>query len=956
MKFNKSTYQAIAAFALAAMVFTGCQDNLLALDSGKPATETNDNKPLWVPGEAYIKLQPTSAPSTRAVANSVVSTATLAQAHVKVAPVFNLTGKYAEAARRMGLDRWYKLTFDEDANVQQILDELNSNKQVAIAHGGLNIVPEKPLLPTTSAAVPRTRVVSEAVNYFFNDGYAMQENADPMLRNQWHYENDNYADYPYNKIGADISLFKAWEKETGSEDLVVAIMDTGIDINHEDLQDAIWSGVTENGEQVNGWNFAYGNSTIVPGFHGTHVAGTIGAHSGNGVGVAGIAGGNGSKKGVRLMSCEIFGADKAGGASDKAASAGDIASAFQWAANHGASIINCSWGYEYPDDHSMTAESYLSKYSSSGDVIREGIRYFIKYAGMEPDGVTPRPNALMKGGLVFFGAGNSNARDIDIIPASYPEVIAVGAFTMDYKRASYSNTGSWVDILAPGGSTLLNNEHRGVLSTVPESFQNLSLDQRSGLSGRNFCYPENPKYAFFQGTSMATPHVTGIAALMVSHFGKKGDPISNDEIRTRLLGAVKAHSFEEEINSPQLKDKLGAGYIDAAMALANKEQKAPAAPTIQLENTRYYDATISWEVTGDEDAPTVQKNTFAYDVYLSSKALSEEELATTAPTTIRYSFEQAVGTKIEQKFQDLQSNTEYYVYVVARDRAGNKAQRTSFTFKTQENHVPTIVNHPGKITILNTKPYYAYKLKVKDADLNQTWTYKTSKLAQGTTIIRNDKDELELLIETNTQQGAHSIEITLTDNIGGTRVETIEYEIVDHVAPKLVGRLEDVSFKVNDKPLTLSLENIFAAAGNQTLTYSVTTDNPQVAEASIQGSMLTLTPHQKGIATIIVLVSDGVKKVQQAFTVSVNDDKTTDVYALYPQPAHSYMRILVRGGISIINVQVTSLRGQVLRNETLSVNSNTHEATLETDRLVPGTYYLLVKSGNVTSKHTFIKN
>ena len=140
---------------------------------------------------------------------------------------------------------------------------------------------------------------------------------DPLLQDQWHYQNDGTL--AYSKKGADINLFKALEITHGSPNVIVAIVDGGIDINHEDLAANIWintaekngtSGKDDDGngykDDVYGWNFVDNSATIVPHSHGTHVAGTVAAVNNNGKGVCGVAGGSGHGDGVRLMSCQIF--------------------------------------------------------------------------------------------------------------------------------------------------------------------------------------------------------------------------------------------------------------------------------------------------------------------------------------------------------------------------------------------------------------------------------------------------------------------------------------------------------------------------------------------------------------------------------------------------------------------------------------------------------------------------
>ena len=142
-----------------------------------------------------------------------------------------------------------------------------------------------------------------------------------------------------------------------------------------------------------------GRSTPDDESHGTHVAGTVGARTNNNIGVAGVAGGDGTEgSGVRLMSCQIFGGKNEGGSG---------ARAMYYSANNGAVISQNSWGYVLKAN--ITAIPQADK---------AAIDYFIKYAGCDKDG-NQLPNSPMKGGIVIFAAGN-DGMDYKSYPGAYP--------------------------------------------------------------------------------------------------------------------------------------------------------------------------------------------------------------------------------------------------------------------------------------------------------------------------------------------------------------------------------------------------------------------------------------------------------------------------------------------------------------------------------------------------------
>jgi len=179
------------------------------------------------------------------------------------------------------------------------------------------------------------------------------------------------------------------------------------------------------------------------------VAGTIGATNNNETGISSIAGGNGTPgSGVKLMSCQILKSLTSTGG--EVASDPFIAAAIKYGADNGAVISQNSWGYAVGTGRNTS--SYINP------VHKEAIDYFIKYAGCDNNG-EQLDGSPMKGGIVLFASGNANTSDPRIAaPADYDKVVAVAAIEADYRKASYSNYGTYMDISAPGGA--LNGDGR----------------------------------------------------------------------------------------------------------------------------------------------------------------------------------------------------------------------------------------------------------------------------------------------------------------------------------------------------------------------------------------------------------------------------------------------------------------------------------------------------------------
>lgn len=137
--------------------------------------------------------------------------------------------------------------------------------------------------------------------------------------------------------------------------------------------------------------------------------------------------------------------------------------------------------------------------------------------------------------------------------------------------------------------------------------------------------------------------------------------------------------------------------------------------------------------------------------------------------------------------------------------------------------------------------------------------------------------------------------------------------------------------------------------------YTVTSNNEQVAKVAVEGTKLIVTPGQKGLTKLTITAIDGSRRTTTSAIVRVTDKNAPDVHVIYPNPAHSYIKALMRSNVTKVRAIVTSLHGQKLIDQSMTADSRTHEVTLGIDRLAPGTYYLLLTTDRLTSKHVFIK-
>lgn len=458
-------------------------------------------------------------------------------------PVFNMLVN-AEQKRELNMHRWYSVSFSEDIDVEyaaKTLAEVGAVKRVQYATRV--VVPKTNFVPANIDAVAQTRTE----NLPFND---------PQLVGQWHYNNDGTVNFPNAKAGADINLFSAWKHTAGRPEVIVAVVDEGVCYTHEDLKDSFLVNEAElNGEEgvdddENGYkDDIYGYNFVDNGRvtwtrtgdqgHGTHVAGTVAAVNNNGIGVCGVAGGTGKGDGVRIISCQIMSGSTAAGPSATAA-------AIEYAADRGACVLQNSWGFGAGQ---IANDSFFENGDTSVEVV--AFKYFMEKKNCE----------ALDGGIVIFASGN-DGKNVAGYPAAWNKLISVSAVGPDGLPTYYTNYNLGCNVSAPGGEYGTAWATPGcVLSTIPTD-------------------KDGNKYAYAQGTSMACPHVSGIAALAISYALDNGIKLTLPELKDIIVSSVRnitdfygTMSFKPKyaeggsINLASYKNKMGTGLIDAERVL-----------------------------------------------------------------------------------------------------------------------------------------------------------------------------------------------------------------------------------------------------------------------------------------------------------------------------------------------------------------------------------------------------
>lgn len=714
--------------------------------------------------------------------------------------------------------------------------------------------------------------------------------------------------------------------------VIVNVVDEGVDYRHEDLKDNIWinkaelngrPGVDDDGngfvDDVYGYNFVVGYvggklyTTSEHASHGTHVAGTIAAVNNNGIGVCGVAGGSG-KGGVRIMNSQIF--MDLPKEEDEGAY---IPSAIIYGADNGAVISQNSWG-----------DTYKEQMGEMPKVLKDAIDYFVKYAGCDNDG-NQLPDSPMKGGVVIFAAGNDPV-EYNSLPSAYKNVIAVAASGPDFKISWYTTYGDWVDIIAPGGDQRTHTSlNAGIYSTLPGN-----------------------QYGWMQGTSMACPHVSGVAALIVSKFGGQG--FTNDDLKARLLTALRPYDAEE-LNDKKYKGKIGRGYIDAARALDAVGESAPEAITAASLKAGITDVEVKWKAVADKDVQDKTAN--IYRIYYSTSPLTTESLKHATYVEVAGYFHQP-GDNLNATISKLDEQTTYHIGIVAIDRWGNTSTPYMTTATTKENEAPevkivnketTYLNAEGKIS-LTAGQEAIVDFSISDPE-GHDWSVE---LKGDITAVRMNRTRtgIQLQIPAINAPGNYMISIVVKDEYGKTTTVNLPYYIYKNHAPSVV-RIPDKQMVAIEERQTVDISDLFRDPDGNSMTYTARAEDASIVALHVNGTKLEIIGMSKGNTSIELTATDSNRASNRLqFSVQVFDN--TLVYALYPIPAQNELNLHFSNTVSSGTISIYNVAGNKVMEQPITVNASTgNKMKMDVSALAGGTYILQANANGKQFRKTFLK-
>lgn len=859
-----------SAFLMAVLLLSCTDERMIDVaPEGLPIEDSMDGgNDVFIPGEAYVYFsEEMTAMIEGDLAAGAVHTKSAelnqtldALGITEIRRLFPHAGEFELRTRKEGLHRWYVVRYSESVPRTKAESEF-------MAVPGVDFI----------EPVRRIRIND------FND----------LGSELWGLNNTSTQ-------GIDVNVLPVWNSFTvGSPNVIVSVVDEGVDLAHEDLAaNCLASGH---------YNSVDDNNVIFAGSHGTHVAGTIAGISNNGKGVAGIAGGDfaNGKSGVKIMSCQIFKDNP-----DGSTQSGNSAAAIKWGADNGAVISQNSWGYHYDmdGDGKFNAEELeRAKNAKIGAADKQAVDYFIKYAGCDNNG-NQLPDSPMKGGIVIFAAGNDAL--FNAAPGNYSEVVAVGSVTSEGTRSSFSNYGDWVDIAAPGSSIYS-------------------------------CLPGNA-YGTMSGTSMACPHVSGVAALLVSYFGGPG--FTNEMLKERILGSANT-----SILSPAYQ--IG-GLVDAYGAFVYGKQ-VDVDPVSDLEiDGRGNSIDLSWTVPSDSEGDAAYGFLILYG---NDKAAVEKATANDhkGAEYLTYTPNKPIGEKVSYTISKLEFTSTYYLKVFAYSYSRSYSEATTvFEVNTTENNAPSITTTYDGSYEVKTSETLQIPVIIIDSDGHAlTTTFESGSTADE--FIPTPDGNWRINVKGNAApEGTYTARVSASDEFGLSTSKDFTYTILGNLAPEKIKDIDNVLLTAKGKEFTLDMTQYVSDPDGEQLKYEAVISDTKVLHITSKGNQLLGTALGYGTVDVEIIAKDAKgESVSLKFKVQVKDPAKP--LSVYPNPVVDFVNVSTLDAADT-RIRIVSQTGKTVYDQT-SVVSGYEPAQIDMTSCPPGVYSMTVTFGGKEYKQNVVK-
>lgn len=529
----------ITLFIITSNIFDFSKNPLFSSLFPKPSSQASSeraNKTKYASNHFLVKVKDSFKDKIKenpSPADTGISTLDNLNKKMKINKIEKITRANSKSNKESAVFRWYKISIpgngeiitDENYNPGDInTSNIPDGEVVTLGEAGASgqlkrVMAAYKRLPEIEAV--EVDLVVEAINTP-NDSY-FSSNTIYSFGDAWDLDKMNMS--------------AAWDKTTGDNSVVVAVVDTGVDYNHPDLKDNI---LRDAGGNIVGYD--YFNNDIDPiddHGHGTHVAGTIGATGNNDPNHSTDTGTKtvGVNWNIKIMPVKFIGSGGSGYISG-------AVSSWQFAVDNGAKVINNSWGG-----------------SGGVDLLKDAADYVVS-----------------KNAVNIAAAGNNNLDTSGFSPANMPKLITVAATNHNDAKSCYSNYGIKIDVGAPGGD-----------STSCGGVDDAILSARAATN--TMCTSTNSignYYCLARGTSMASPHVAGLAALILSVH----PDFTPEEVRSALRKTA------DKVTGSPWDSKLGYGRINAASAVNINVTPATAKIYSPTNSTIYGGSSPQINITG----------------------------------------------------------------------------------------------------------------------------------------------------------------------------------------------------------------------------------------------------------------------------------------------------------------------------------------------------------------------